>query len=105
LSARESSTGVPVLDQGCNTVQAVDIEDGGPCGQDCRQCAATFGAERELPDLGAFWLLPSMEEGVAVLCKDRDCLSFKDDTTVVVAQQPNSHQAVVEAGHDVAGDK
>jgi hypothetical protein len=39
------------------------------------------------------------------LCKDRDCFSFKDDTTVVVAQQPRSYQAVVEAGHDVAGDK
>ena len=32
-------------------------------------------------------------------------ITVKEDTTIVVAERPNPHQVVVEAEHDVAGNK
>ena len=91
-----------VIDQCCHAGQVVCVEGSGSRYNGCRQIAAATRSEREPPQLGAALLAPAAEEAFAVFGEDCDDLPLKEDTTVMVAERPYSHQAVMKAEHGVA---
>ena len=59
--------------------------------------------EGKMPELGAGWLAPPLEEdGVVRLFKDGDLVSVEEDSAAVVAELADAKKVVLEGGHDVA---
>ena len=90
-----------VLDEGSDTGETVIVEGNGASLTLFEE--SVVGEEREKSYLGADFFAVSFEEDSVVFGEDCDGCLFEEYTEAVVAQGANSHQVMMELGHNLGG--